>query len=324
MSKPKTEEQKNKVSSVYLGDQGEILTTLQTFYPDLTLGKLLRISLERFADDNQLLMNNKLIANTEKYIHEVVDFLYTIETELTNGTLSENSVSIPTPSKDFLKEFSGINLEKISRKLALSFCEILLIGSKDFRKHFIVTCEKHDLEWDVLLEIDEDYKTIDEFKALKDYGKPGEYEELSKKEFIRHGHYEGYLDPDTMDSNFVSDYSVKDLMSGIGEEDCPLFHDHDLLTRLILLESFHTYHGKISSKSSDIKSVIRKLLKEIRHTYVNEFEQKEPVLLIDFSGSIKRHGRKLEYPVRIVSKGEYGSGIVGATQRTLEALKSRS
>ena len=302
----------SKVTSVYLGDQAEILTTLQKFYPDITIGKILRTSIDRIAEDNHLLLNKKLIADTEEYINEVVSFLYTIETE--SDKLKE-FVDITKPSKNFTKKNSSLSQEKISRKLALTFCEVLLVGSKDFRKHFIETCNKHDLNWDVLLEVNDASEGIDEdLTALE--------RDITRTEddFINHGRFDGYLDPNTIDFDFVSDYTLKELMDSalrqnLDESDCPLFHDHDLLTRLILIESFHTWaQATIEPNHAD-------LVKEILRTYRTEFEVTKPILLIDFSGAIKRHGRKFEYPVRVVSQGEHEVGLRGLIGKTRDELK---
>ena len=318
-----------KVTSVYLGDQAEILTTLQKFYPDITIGKILRTSIDRIAEDNHLLLNKKLIADTEEYINEVVSFLYTIETE--SDKLKE-FVDITKPSKNFTKKNSSSSQEKISRKLALTFCEVLLVGSKDFRKHFIETCNKHDLNWDVLLEVNDASEGIDEdLTALeRDITRTGHFsgkvelqgklKELSEDDFINHGRFDGYLDPNTIDFDFVSDYTLKELMDSalrqnLDESDCPLFHDHDLLTRLILIESFHTWaQATIEPNHAD-------LVKEILRTYRTEFEVTKPILLIDFSGAIKRHGRKFEYPVRVVSQGEHEAGLRGLIGKTRDELK---
>ena len=44
-------------------------------------------------------------------------------------------------------------------------------------------------------------------------------------------------------------------------------------------------------------------------------------ILIDFSGAIKRHGRKFEYPVRVVSQGEHEAGLRGLIGKTRDELK---
>ena len=297
------QERKSKVTSVFLGEQAEDMALLKLFYPEFTIAGILRSTIEQIKEANSMIMDIDVKSKIDTCIEDVNNYLKQIENS------GHRSLVIPRPSTLYK------DLDVIPRTLALSFCELLLCSSAQFRKDFILTCKEHGYEWTAVLGIlpELHYNDPDNEKLWEGVSQIIEFDDQNKYDELRildtdfiDGNIvdiEEFLecvDPVTLQDKLISELTFSELQNQevSTELDCDQYHDHDLVVKILLLKTFPNYIATRIKAGGDINATINQLIAFAKE----DDEIDNPKLLIDFSGTLDRKGRNFYLPVRIVSE----------------------